>query len=97
VALAALGARTRAGGYFTLLAVLVLPELLAPWTAPFLPASVRELTSIPAALEAVRQGIAGPASGALHALCALAGLSLVAVASSVAIQARLPEDDPGGA
>ena len=30
VAMAALGARTRAGGYLTLLAVLVLPELLAP-------------------------------------------------------------------
>ncbi len=54
VAMAALGARTRAGGYFTLLGVLALPELVSPLTATFLPSGWDELTSIPAAIAAVR-------------------------------------------
>jgi hypothetical protein len=89
LAMAALGGRSRAGGYLTLLAVLVLPELLAPWTRALLPAGWRELTSIPAALEAVRAGVqtAGPA--ALHATRAVVGLVAVVAASLLLVRARV--------
>jgi hypothetical protein len=89
VAMAALGARTRAGGYFTLLLVLALPELLAPWTAELLPPGWHELTSIPAALEALRRAIAGPTS-ALHAVRALAGIAAVIGGSLLVVRARVP-------
>jgi hypothetical protein len=89
VAMAALGARTRAGGYLTLLAVLALPELLAPWTAGLLPQGWHELTSIPAALAAVRAGVVSPGTmggamaRALAALAAVVALSLIVMAGRV--------------
>lgn len=89
VAMAALGARTRTGGYFTLLLVLALPEVLAPWTEAVLPPGWHELTSIPAALEAVRLGIARPPS-AIHAVRALAGIAAVIGGSLLVVRARVP-------
>jgi hypothetical protein len=84
VAMATLGGRSRAGGYLAFLAVLALPELLAGWTRNLLPAGWHELTSIPAALAAVRSGVAEPsANGAQlgRALAALAAVVAIAVAS----------------
>jgi|HubBroStandDraft_1064217.scaffolds.fasta_scaffold29762_2 hypothetical protein len=89
VALAALGARSRGGGYAVLLAVVVLPELIAPWTSALLPHGWFELTSIPAALDAVATGAASPARAAMHLaraiamLAAVVGVSLVVVAAQV--------------
>ncbi len=96
VALAALGTRTRAGGYFTLLAVLVLPELLSPWTRALLPSGWGELTSIPSALAAVRAGVLAPAVAAAPAARALAELMAVAVLSLAVVRARAaaPRGDP---
>ena len=89
VAMASLGARSRAAGYFTLLAVLVLPEVLSPWTSALLPHGWHELTSIPAALDAVRACAAFlPASG-VPCLRALAGLAGVVALSLVVVGARL--------
>jgi hypothetical protein len=93
VALATLGGRSRPGGYLTLLAVLVLPELLAPWTSVFLPQGWHELTSLPAALRAVRMGIANPAAAAPLAR-ALAGLAAVSALSLVVVAARAQDTGP---
>jgi hypothetical protein len=88
VALAALGARTRAGGYLTLVAILVLPEVLGSWTERLLPTGWRELTSIPSALEAVRLGVSHPVHSGAHAARALAGLAAVIALAMLAIAAR---------
>jgi hypothetical protein len=88
VAMAALGTRTRAGGYFSLLAVLVLPELLAPWTRALLPSGWGELASIPAALAAVRNGVAAPDLAGAPAARALAELLAVAALSLAVVRAR---------
>jgi hypothetical protein len=88
--MATLGPRSRPGGYLAFLAVLVLPELLAPWTGVLLPAGWHELTSIPAALAAVRSGIAAPIASGARLARALTGLSaVVALAlASLTIWAR---------
>jgi hypothetical protein len=88
LAMAALGARSRAGGYFGLLAVLVLPELLAPWTGALLPKGWRELTSIPAALEALRIGVQSAGPAVLHAARAAVALVAVALGSLLFVHAR---------
>jgi hypothetical protein len=96
VALAALGAKTRTGGYFTLLAVLVLPEVVSPWTSGLLPHGWWELTSIPAALKAVRLGVAQPieaGASAARAVAALAAVVAVAVLV-VGVRARRAETEP---
>jgi len=97
VAMAALGSRTRAGGFLGLLAVLALPELLSPWTAAWLPYGWHELTSIPAALAAVRAGVAAPAAMAVPMARALAGLAAVVALSLVVIAARVRHMDTQGA
>jgi hypothetical protein len=74
VAMATLGVRSRVGGYLSLLLVLVVPELLSPWTSEILPQGWHELTSIPAALTAVRAGIARPSAASEPMARALAGL-----------------------
>ncbi|NOU26449.1 MAG: hypothetical protein HOO96_00970 [Polyangiaceae bacterium] len=48
LSLAALGGRTRGGGYFFLLLFLVIPEMVSPLTRAFVP---EEMTSIPHALQ----------------------------------------------
>jgi hypothetical protein len=88
LAMAALGARRRAGGALLLLAVLALPPLVSPWTASLLPDQGYELTSIPAALAAVRAGVLAPALLALPMVRALAGLAAVAALSLVVVGAR---------
>jgi hypothetical protein len=96
VAMAALGSRTRRGGFLALLAVLGLPELLSPWTATLLPRGWHELTSIPAALSAVRAGVAAPAAMAVPMARALAGLAAVVALSFVVIAARVRQTDAQG-
>jgi hypothetical protein len=97
LSLAALGGASRGGGYLTLLAVLALPELLAPWTRNLLPDGWGELTSIPAALEAVRTGVLSAGPAVLNA--ARAGIALVGVvaASLLLVRARVPGDGSRGA
>jgi hypothetical protein len=92
LAMAALGGRSRAGGYLALLMVLVLPELVASWTGALLPRGWREVTSIPAALEAVRAGVQSPGSAALHGARAAVVLTAVALASLLLVHARVSLD-----
>lgn len=58
LALAALGARSRMGGYLFLLGVVVLPEILVGAASAVLPPGVAELLAIPAALDALRASLA---------------------------------------
>jgi hypothetical protein len=96
LAMAALGGRSRGGGYLALLAVLVLPELLAPWTGALLPRGWRELTSIPAALEAVRAGVQSAGPAVRHAARAAIALVAVVAASLLLVHARVAVDVAGG-
>ena len=89
VALASLGTGGRAGGYLALLTVLALPELAAPWTSTLLPRDWHELTSIPAALDAVRAGVCAPLHQGASAARALAALAAVVAVSVVVVDARV--------
>jgi len=88
LAMATLGARSRLGGALVFLAVLALPELLSRWTVLLLPRGWHELTSIPAALGAVRSGVMAPAAAAFPMLRALAGLAALAALSLTVVGAR---------
>lgn len=96
MALAALGARTRFGGYLFLLLVLVLPELVA--ASADLPGRIRDVLSVPGALRALRSALLPSTFDALRALSALASLSvfgalttwLVARASALVDEGALP-------
>ena len=77
LAMAALGARSRAGGYLWLLVVLVVPQLLAPMSGALLPYGFGELTSIPGALAALRASLMPPGVDAWRATKALFVLALV--------------------
>ncbi len=57
VAFAALGARSRAGGYMWLLGVLFVPELLAGLTASILPEGWSDVVSVPSALATLRAAL----------------------------------------
>jgi hypothetical protein len=92
LAMAALGGRSRSGGYLTLLTALVLPELVAPWTGALLPRGWRELTSIPAALEALRAGVQAAGPAVLHAARAAVALAVVVVTCLLLVHARLSID-----
>jgi hypothetical protein len=96
LAMAALGGRSRAGGYLVLLAVLGLPELVAPYTGALLPRGWRELTSIPAALEAVRLGVQSAGPAVLHAARGAIALVAVVAASLLLVYARVSLDDLRG-
>ena len=88
VALAALGGRGRASGYVYLLAVLVLPALVAPWTGQLVPDEWGELVSIPGALDALRDALLGSIDGA-RALRAIVVLSAVTVLTTLWARAQL--------
>ena len=94
VAMVTLGARSRSGGYFSFLAVLVVPELLASSTAKLLPRGWHDVTSIPAALAAVRIGVAAPIVHGASLVRALTALTAVVAVSLLAIAARVRLDRP---
>jgi hypothetical protein len=86
--MACIAARTRVGGYVTWLSVLLLPELVSPWTATLLPGDWRELTSIPAALGALRACMTSPPASGARAARALAGLAAVFAVSVMVVGTR---------
>jgi hypothetical protein len=96
IALATLGARSRAGGYLSLVAVLILPELLRPWLSHAVP-DWGDLLSLPGALSALRLALMPPGwKPELFARAAfvLAVAAAVAVAAVRAEIARVDEDKP---
>lgn len=58
LAFAAVGARSRIGGYFFLIGVVSLPEVIVLAMGSSLPPSVADVLSIPSALAALRSGLA---------------------------------------
>lgn len=77
-AVAALGARTRVGGYLFLASVVVLPEILVSALGGGLPSGLAEVLSIPSALAALRGALAPGGLDALRLARALASLAVFA-------------------
>jgi hypothetical protein len=97
VAMAALGARSRAGGFAWLLGVLLLPELFARWTEDILPDAWHDFTSIPGALGALRVALMPPGADAARLARAAVVLGAVVVVSLVVVRAQLARVDREGA
>jgi hypothetical protein len=89
VAFASLGARTRISGYFFLLMILVVPELLVATLGKTLPNEVSELCAIPSALAAFRSAIAPGSVEPLRALRALLALAVFAGGAMVLVRRDL--------
>lgn len=95
VAFAALGARSRAGGYFWLLVVLVVPAAISGLTAPLAPAGWEPLVSVPGVLDAARAALAPPGVdpvGLARALAVAVGIAAVAFAVARAEAARASDE-----
>lgn len=86
IGIACLGPRSRPGGYALLAAVLFLPELLAPWTGPWLGA---DCTSVPAMLGGLANACQTEHFDPARALRSLAGLFAVAAACHAATRVSL--------
>lgn len=93
VALAALGARSRIGGYFALVSVLVLPELFGRWTAQMLPRGWHELTSIPAVLGALRAALTPGTFDVATLLRASVVLAAIAAVATVIVRTQVARVD----
>lgn len=76
LAFAALGARSRVGGYFFLLFVIVLPEIIAGVLSGMLPESLTEVIAIPSALAALRSALSPGTFDILRTLRALVAIAL---------------------
>ncbi len=98
VALVALGARNRAGGYIVLVVLFLLPDFLSPWTSPLVPPAWAGLVSLPGVLTTLRDTLLpGSFDGALlvRGLAALAGVLLVLALLVRAELFRLDSDGGG--
>jgi len=93
VALATLGARSRVGGYFALLFVLVLPEMLQGWLVSVLPEGWGELASIPGALGELRVSLLPAVADPLRFTRALAVLALVVAIALLVVRGQLARFD----
>ncbi|MBS2013822.1 MAG: hypothetical protein JST00_13115 [Deltaproteobacteria bacterium] len=83
VAFAALGARSRIGGYVFLLALVTLPEVVVSGMGSAIPEGLAEVLSIPSALAALRSGLAPGTmeiGRALRALVAIGFFIALAIA-----------------
>lgn len=96
VAFAALGARSRLGGYFFLICVVSLPELLVMTMGSALPESVSDVLSIPSALAALRTSLAPGTLDLARTARAIVALTLVvAFATFLVRRDALQIDEPG--
>jgi len=93
VGLATLGARSRVGGYFALVGVLVLPELLQGPMTRLLPDGWGELASIPGALLALRSSLVPPSFDPLRFMRAFALLALVVLVALLVVRGQLARFD----
>ena len=100
MSLAALGTRSRGGGYLRFLALLVVPELLEPWTSGLVPAGWGDLLSVPSALTALRASLLPPGidaarlARAVFVLAAFAALAYALVRAEIAALDAEPEGEP---
>jgi hypothetical protein len=88
VALATLGARSRATGYLTLLAILIVPDLLEPTLRHVVAPAWIEVCSIPGALLALRASL-GSSGGCSLFLRAIVALLVIIVVALVVVRAEL--------
>jgi hypothetical protein len=79
MSLAALGGRSRAGGFLRFAAVVLVPVFLLPWTSSLVPPGWGEVLSVPSALDALRASLLPP--GFDGARLARAGVALAAFAA----------------
>jgi hypothetical protein len=86
VAFAALGARSRIGGYMVLLGVVVFPEIVVGMLGSAIPDSVTDVLSIPSALSALRTALAPGTADAARALRALLALGLFVAAATFLVR-----------
>ena len=77
VAFAALGARSRIGGYIFLIGVVMIPEMIVGMMGSSLPESVADVLSIPSALSALRTSLAPGTVDLWRTIRALVALSFV--------------------
>ncbi|MEA2752532.1 MAG: hypothetical protein QOI41_6675 [Myxococcales bacterium] len=77
VSFAALGARSRLGGYVFLIAVVTIPEVIVGLMGSSLPESVADVLSIPSALAALRTSLAPGTLDLWRTVRALVALSVV--------------------
>ena len=89
LSLAALGARSRAGGYLVLVGVVAGPELVARLFARALPDEWGELLPVPAVVSAVADAIAPGTFDPMRGLRAAFVLALIAAASMAAVRRQL--------
>jgi len=93
LSMAALGARSRAGGYGVLFLVLILPELLASISGGLVPEPWTDVVSIPSALDSLREGLSTPldparCARAVFALAIVVALATLVVRSQAAIRRK---------
>jgi hypothetical protein len=96
LAIATLGARSRAGGYVLLVVLLAVPELVQGWSAQMLPAGWGELASIPGALLALRGGLNPQDLDPMRVLRAGSVLALIVAIALVLARAQLARADAEG-
>jgi hypothetical protein len=77
IAFAALGARSRIGGYLFLIAVVTLPEVVVGLMGSALPEAIADVLSIPSALAALRTALAPGSVDLWRAMRAVVALSFV--------------------
>lgn len=97
IAFAALGARSRVGGYFFLLFVIVLPELFAGLLSGWLPDALLEVIAIPSALAALRSALAPGSFDALRTMRALVAIALWILFASFLVRRTVAMLDRGEA
>ena len=95
VAFAALGARSRIGGYVFLICVVTIPELIVGMMGSALPESVADVLSIPSALAALRSSLApGTVDLARFARAVIALTVVVAFAMYLVRRDAIVIDEP---
>lgn len=97
LAFAVLGARPRAGGFVTFIALLVVPELAKPWTSDLVPPAWGDLLGLPSALSALRASLAPHALDPARFARAAFVLAAFAVLAFAFVQAEIAwlDGEPG--
>jgi hypothetical protein len=93
LAMAALSARRRAGGYAWFALLLVVPELLRPSVSALVPRGWRDLVSVPSALAALRESLLAPGLDVARLVRASFVLTVIAVVCLALARAGLARVD----
>lgn len=86
LAFAALGARSRVGGYFFMIFVVVVPQIVAAILSNAVPESITEVIAIPSALDVLRSSLAPGGTDLLRAVRALLALGIWTAFAAVLVR-----------